>query len=458
MKSQLSTLIALAVVSGIGLPAIAADTKSSYDQLKVQSGQTKAAASDIFRAAPAGAALSEKQRTMLDLAKTSRATTGVKVVAGPTAQMLDEGLTKSSAPSGSAKITLALSDNTIVTAARTHVDVGPDASIWRGTVEHSGGQVTLMWWPDGQIAGTVQHEGHFYSIRPMGDGMHAIVDMSQDQMPPDHAPLMLVSSDDLFGKPRVASSLMPVTGGMRLLSAERHEIQTATRQPRPLSAPTTDVTIDVLVAYTKKAASYYSDFRRELVDLAIEEANESFRRSNVSHVKLRLVHAYQTDYVEEGGHFDHVWRLADKGDGYLEEVHALRNKYRADVVVLIVDDPQGCGLSTRVHADANEAYAVVHHECAAATYSVAHEIGHIIGARHDLNMDKIMTPFPYGHGYVNGTKWRDIMSYKESCGGCPRVAVWSSPTVLVNGEPAGTTEQDNARVIAEEAVRVAAFR
>ncbi len=296
MKSQLSTLIALAVVSGIGLPAIAADTKSSYDQLKVQSGQTKAAASDIFRAAPAGAALSEKQRTMLDLAKTSRATTGVKVVAGPTAQMLDEGLTKSSAPSGSAKITLALSDNTIVTAARTHVDVGPDASIWRGTVEHSGGQVTLMWWPDGQIAGTVQHEGHFYSIRPMGDGMHAIVDMSQDQMPPDHAPLMLVSSDDLFGKPRVASSLMPVTGGMRLLSAERHEIQTATRQPRPLSAPTTDVTIDVLVAYTKKAASYYSDFRRELVDLAIEEANESFRRSNVSHVKLRLGHRFLRDH------------------------------------------------------------------------------------------------------------------------------------------------------------------
>ena len=460
MKSQISALVAVAVVSGTALPAIAADTKSSYDQLEVQSGRTKAAASDIFRAAPADTALSKTQRTMLDLAKTSRATTGVKVVAGPTAQMLEEGLTKGAhTPSASAKITLALSDNTILTAARTRVDVGPDASIWRGTIEHSGGQVTLMWWPDGQIAGTVQHEGHFYSIRPMGDSMHAIVDMSADLMPPDHAPLMLVSSNDLFGKPRVASSLMPVTGGMRLLSAERHETQTATRQPgSSLSVPTKDVTIDVLVAYTKKAAGYYSDVRRELVDLAIEEANESFRRSNVGQVKLRLVHAYQTDYVEEGGHFDHVWRLADKGDGYLEEVHALRDKYRADVVVLIVDDPQGCGLSTRVHADANEAYAVVHHECAATTYSLAHEIGHIIGARHDLNMDQSMTPFPYGHGYVNGTKWRDIMSYKESCGGCPRVAVWSSPTVLVNGEPAGTTEQDNARVIAEEAIRVAAFR
>jgi hypothetical protein len=69
-----------------------------------------------------------------------------------------------------------------------------------------------------------------------------------------------------------------------------------------------------------------------------------------------------------------------------------------------------------------------------------------------------MTPFPYGHGYVNGMKWRDIMSYKESCGGCPRLPVWSSPNVFVRGDPAGTPNEDNARVIAEQAARVANFR
>jgi hypothetical protein len=36
--------------------------------------------------------------------------------------------------------------------------------------------------------------------------------------------------------------------------------------------------------------------------------------------------------------------------------------------------------------------------------------------------------------------------------------VWSSPKVLVKGEPAGTPQQDNARVISEQAARVAAFR
>ena len=162
--------------------------------------------------------------------------------------------------------------------------------------------------------------------------------------------------------------------------------------------------------------------------------------------------------MEEGEHFDHVWRFADKGDGYMEEIHGLRDRYRADVAVLVLDDPKGCGLATRVHADADEAFAIVHHECAATSHSLAHEVGHLIGARHDINLDKTMTPFPYGHGYVNGSKWRDIMSYKESCGGCPRVAVWSSPKVLIKGEPAGTPELDNARVIAEQAARVAAFR
>ena len=50
------------------------------------------------------------------------------------------------------------------------------------------------------------------------------------------------------------------------------------------------------------------------------------------------------------------------------------------------------------------------------------------------------------------------MSYRQSCGGCPRLPMWSSPCLQVRGEPAGTSEQDNARVISEQAGRVAAFR
>jgi len=399
-----------------------------------------ACASEIFRDAAPNLNLTEQQRTLLDLARDSDAATRVKIVQAASYATLRDALTKDAHnPASPSQISLALGDNTVLTVSRTSVVEKAGMGVWRGTVDDSGGRVTLMWWADGEMAGTVQHEGRYYSIRRISGSLHAIVELSDDRMPPEHPTQLLVSSD-------------------RFGSRQRNRVLNAPLQSRVKPATNQDVTIDVLVAYTKKAASYYGDIEHELVELAIEEANESFRISNLGNVKLRLVHAYETDYVEEGGQFEHLWRLAEKGDGYMEEVHDLRDQHGADVVVLIVDDRQGCGLSTRVHADADEAFAVVHHECAVTTHSVAHEIGHIIGARHDLSIDKIMTPFPYGHGYVNGTKWRDIMSYKESCGGCRRVPIWSSPKLMFEGAPAGTADQDNARVIAEEAPRVAAFR
>ncbi|HET6927569.1 MAG TPA: M12 family metallo-peptidase [Hyphomicrobiaceae bacterium] len=445
----------------------------------------------MFHSAPSDTKMNDKQMAMMERAKASRATMGVGMMASPMAPMVEYALTKDAGPNiggpatsqEAARVAIKLSDRTELTIVRTSVDIRKDMCVWRGAVEGTDAPATIMWWPGGKMTGTLQHEGRLYSIRHMGGEMHAVVEMDGDRMPQEHAPMpegMRQNDPNLRDDPLRnegdASIMRPKRqqkgGQLRGKQAKAAKAtadqkvavvsptDAATRkEPGKAGAPPKDVVIDLIVAYTKKAASNYSDVKRELVDLSIEEANESFRQSGIGHVKLRLVHAYQTDYVEEGSaHFDHVWRFADKGDGYMDEVHELRNKYKADVGVLIVDDPKGCGLATRVFADAEEAFAVVHHECAATSYTLAHEVGHLIGARHDLNLDKNMTPFPYGHGYVNGTKWRDIMSYKESCGGCPRLPVWSSPFVKVKGEPAGTPDLDNARVIVEQAARVAAFR
>jgi len=430
----------------------------------------------VFRATPPELNFTAKQRSLLDLAKGGKATTGVKIMSGPAPSLLEYALTrdaKASAGVAAPKLTVALSDQTVLTIARSSIDIKPKLCIWRGEVEQTGGLVTLMWWPNGMMAGTVQDAGKIYSIRHMGGQFYAVVEMNAERMPQEHAalpqklwasvanlrddPLVQQGDASLLRRAMTAGHvpLPPAAAPQRGKRASTTGTDAARRRP---PAAGKDVVIDVIVAYSKKAASNYGDIKRELVDLAIEEANHSFRTSNLAHIKLRLVHAYQTNYVEEGEHFQHLWRFADRGDGYMDEIHGLRDKYRADVAVLIVDDPTGCGLSTRVYADAEEAFSVVHHECAAASYSLAHEIGHLIGARHELALDKNMTPFPYGHGFVNGSKWRDIMSHKVSCAGCPRLPVWSSPKLVVRGEAAGTPDLDNARVISEQGGRVAAFR
>jgi hypothetical protein len=417
-----------------------------------------------FKTASANVDMSERQRLAFEQAKTSLAAVGIKAMTVPPPAMIEYAMTKGA--SGSAppsKMAIELKENEVVTITGKSVDKRDNLYVFRGSVDGTEAPATLMWWGDGKMVGTVQHAGHIYMFRHMGGTVYASVEMSMERMPQEHAPMsarMRSADPGLRDDPLVqqgeAGALRKVTTGMRAPAPPKAGAEK--KVPAKGAAQGGEIVIDVMVAYTKKTAANYGDIKRELVDLAIEEGNEAFRNSGLGHIKLRLVHAYQTGYVEEGEHFDHVWRFADKGDGYMEEVHPLRDRHKADVAILIVDDPKGCGLATRVYADADEAFAVVHHDCAALTYSLAHEIGHIIGARHEPNIDKSTTPFPYGHGYVNGTKWRDIMSYRESCGGCARVPVWSSPKVLIRGEPAGTPEQDNARVIAEQAARVAAFR
>jgi hypothetical protein len=228
--------------------------------------------------------------------------------------------------------------------------------------------------------------------------------------------------------------------------------------PADNSAARPPVTIRVIVAYTAAAARRYADIETDLIALAIEETNQSFRNSGIGNVQLELAYAYQTPYVESGTHFEHVFRFADKNDGYMDEVHDLRAQYKANVGLLIVHDPNGCGLAAEVYARPERAFAVVHHECAANMYSLAHEIGHLIGARHDEALDDSKEPFSFGHGYVHGNEWRTMMSYKDSCGGCPRVPVWSNPDVLVQGVPAGDATSNNAKVIEDNAARVAGFR
>src|SRR5262249_38782088 len=182
----------------------------------------------------------------------------------------------------------------------------------------------------------------------------------------------------------------------------------------------------------------------DILALAIEEANESFRNSGLGNITLRLVHSQAIDYDGRGGdHFTHLYRMVD-GVGPLKDDKRLRNEKRADIVWLVIYKPQAFGLSIRVGTDSEEPFFVVLHACALISSSIAHETGPSIGARHDRTVDPMTEPYAYAHGYINGSKWRTLMSYKEGCGGCPRIPHWSNPSIMYMGEPTGTATNDAA--------------
>ena len=293
----------------------------------------------VFRSARPDVIMNDKQKTMIELATASKATVGVRMMATAFPPVVEYALTKeatSQAPArDAATISVALNDKTVLMITRTSVDIRAHMCIWRGTVDGTGAPATLMWWPGGKMTGTVEHDGRIFSIRALGGDRHAIVEMGEDRMPQEHAPMsqrMRVDAPNLHDDPLInqgdASILRSMTAGMRptpslqLRGPEKQQPDAKVPSNRA-AAPTTrkgsgspdDVIIDVLVAYTRKVARNYVDVEHELVYLAIEEANQAFRNSNIGRVKLRLVHTYQTDYVEEGTHFDHVWRFADRGDG-----------------------------------------------------------------------------------------------------------------------------------------------
>ena len=452
----------------------------------------------VLKSPSAPMAMTSAQELMMNAMKASKETMGLGMMSAPDPAVVEYALMKDMEGKGGGtrqgalppKIVIPLNDKESLTVRRTSVDMKDNGCTWRGVIEGTGEPVMLMWWKGGRFSGMFTYRGNMYTLKNMGGEVHAVIETDPGKMPPDHGTMRppgapQATSTDVKDDPLVSrgegSMLRPdakgrlrtdlndrqdALGGSSALKAAQVPAAKEGTPPKiePISLAkrramaAKKITIDVLVLHTDRVVSKYIDFEKDLIALSVEQTNDAFVNSGLGNLKLRLVHTEKVDYDESTGqHFDHLYRMVDGVDAF-KKVRALRDEKRADVVALFVDDASGCGLSTRVAADADESFVVVHHSCSALTYTLAHEIGHIIGARHDKALDQNTSPFPYGHGYVNGAKWRDIMSYKSSCNGCPRLPFWSNPTINIRGERAGTIETDNARVILEQAERVSKFR
>jgi hypothetical protein len=373
-----------------------------------------------------------------------------QAIADNTAKSANKELQFSKAPTDpiGEEVKLSLRPGLEVTLVRVNSTAQKDGSLtWSGRVKETGERAVLMLWANTMLTGYVAYQGTIFTLENAGGGVHASFEMNRGKLPPDHAPSAAHrDSASAADAPKLPPKAPPEPAVEPFPDDVRRALEA-----KP-------VTIDIMILYTPNAARHYIRDPADLLALVIEEVNETYRNSGIGNVKLRLVHSQVVDYDgTKEDQFTHLYTMVD-GLGPFKNVRKLRDEKKADIVGLIIDNPKGCGLSTRVRPDSDEAFFVVHHACAATTMSIGHEIGHILGARHDRFIDESNVPVAYGHGYVNGTKWRDVMSYKEGCGGCARIPFWSNPRVLYKGEPTGTPAADNARLILELADRVSNFR
>lgn len=212
--------------------------------------------------------------------------------------------------------------------------------------------------------------------------------------------------------------------------------------------------VHIMVIYTPASSQYFGgDAATEsAIAMAVSEMNTINSNSGINHT-FNLTHTQIIDYTEDSGSTDFS-RLSNGNDGMIDEVHVLRNQYGADVVSMVVTS--ACGLA-QVNTNPTSyssaaAFSIVGTACMATNKSLAHEVGHNMGLRHDRyaygnSLPTIACDWAWGFvnpNGVNGTddqKWRTVMAYGDFCFdngfGCGRIPHWSNPDINYNGDPTG---------------------
>jgi hypothetical protein len=322
--------------------------------------------------------------------------------------------------------------------------------VWRGRFRGEPGSDVNFVSHDDVLIGTVLSDNRLYKLESAGAGLHQLIEIDVEALPPDHHPLVV---------PDAASDAAPVPGP-------------TPNDPGPPTAFADDGSqVDLLVVYTTTAKTQEGGqaAMEALIALGVDLANQAYSNSQID-LQLRLVHTAEVAYTESGTIDTDLSRLRSTNDGIMDQVHQLRDQYRADLVALIVDNGGNfCGIAY-VMANgpsagfASWAFSVTARDCIANS-TLSHETGHNMGNAHDRATGGTGV-FAYSYGYRNEVgQFRTIMAYPCPTVSCPRVKYFSNPRLLFNGRPLGidhaadpANSADNSRSMNEVRQTVANWR
>jgi hypothetical protein len=229
-------------------------------------------------------------------------------------------------------------------------------------------------------------------------------------------------------------------------------------------------TFDVMVVYTQAArtAAGGTIAMEALINLAVDETNIAYGNSLIT-PRVNLVHQAEVSYNESAGFSTALSNLTGTSDGYMDNIHSLRDTYGADMVSLFIDNSSYCGKAWLMRSLSpsfeSNAFSVVHLDCATGYYSFSHEMGHNMGCHHAVGdgvppLEQGDGLYNYSHGWhFASSAYRTIMAYRPGT----RIDHFSNPDVTYAGyatgvPPGSSNEAHNALSINNAAYTVANWR
>lgn len=287
---------------------------------------------------------------------------------------------------------------------------------------------------NGKIVGSMMVDNVLYKVRPEQGSTNTLIIEVQNNTLIDH--------DESYTEdynPNIMDTYSPVVNPAATSSDSGSEIT-------------------VIVAYTAAFKAAAGDINAYM-DLLELETNTTFINSNVN-ARVNLIYSYQTGYTDSKDFYVDRSYFDNTSNNYSSQLRQLRDSRKADVMMVLTGPGYNfCGIANQIGSTAETALALASENCATGYYSFAHEIGHLMGARHIMNNDPSVTPYQYGHGYCNSNQWRTVMGYSCPNGDGPRIQQWSNPYVSIAGKATGTTTyENNARVWNVRAGTVSSFR
>ncbi|MCC7387871.1 MAG: right-handed parallel beta-helix repeat-containing protein [Phycisphaerales bacterium] len=177
-------------------------------------------------------------------------------------------------------------------------------------------------------------------------------------------------------------------------------------------------TVDVLVVYTPAAVAAAGGPAALLarVQNTLDSTTLVFGNSRIPDLAMHLAGFREVAYDESAPDWlDHLVRVSEPADGYMDGVHGWRDDDRADCVMLIVDDTRFTGGAAWWGIwDEGAAFSCLNWRSAGGgVLTGPHEFGHNFGCAHDHEND-VSAPYSYcwGHFYDNGPDtYGTVMSY-----------------------------------------------